>query len=1138
MPFYYLNEYPRFCSFLLLTLFIALLLKPSVSFSGETRVIRGERPPIDLAEVPDDAWEAGIIRIQFSDQHTRWLDDHNITYNKEGIVQFGISAVDSLNMLFGADGFHAIFDSPALDSRYSDRHRQWGFHLWYDLRVPDTVHIIEMVKAYQKVSDIRVAEPHYVKELHGEILSPDVSAKGKDDVMMPDDPFFHNQWHYHNTGQAGGTPGADISLPEAWNITTGENEVIVAVIDGGILTTHPDLEESMWEDIGYNFAMNTETIQPNHHGTHVGGTIAARSNNGLGVSGIAGGWGDITGAKLMSLQVFSSQGNGGFELAPVFGADNGAAISQNSWGYQTPNVYEQIYLDAIDYFNLHGGGEVMLGGITTTSAGNSGENDAYYPGYYSGAMAIASTNNKDQKAGYSNYGSFIEISAPGGETSPQTAGGVYSTTIANSYSFGQGTSMACPHVSGVLALMLSVAPGEFANYEIRDMIRESADSHYGVNPGYFGLLGSGRLNAYEALLLTLQNMSGVSEFNAWTENNYRTNLSWIPNTEEEPVMLVWHTDEETGEPDWGLQPGDTIPGGGKVLFKGFGQAFSHVMPDHAPQHYYTIWSYDEAEEDFSRSNSVQVTREGEQALLPFEETFNYPWWPPGWNPVLVSGGDDNTGVMPALTLTDLADDPQLDPAAGEYAVRFNASEAHHGSAYRLVSKPVTSAGINQVSLAVDWHIRDETPGHDGRLALQVSLDAISWTTLAEFAGKGARQGWQTAEMNIPNHFANRDTLYVGFLFQTAENNADMHGDMFIDHLRMQPGTDELVVDFVASATEVEAGRRVLITSKTAGHGIEKKKWSFGEDAAPGEAYGKGPHEVVYREPGDKTISLAVNDSIEVIKEDFIRVLPSSYPPPRHLEAHISGGADIQLTWEWSSDDHKAYPQPLVPGRDRDTLHPDGFNIYRNGDFYDNLTDPDALSYIDKDVPEGWLTYMVKAYFDHPHEESPPTGAVTLAINETEVTIHVDGEGTTIPEPGVHPALENDTLRVEAIAAENHGFLHWLVEGEDPIEDNPAHLYITGPANIVAVFQDETSVSYLSSNEDFVVYPNPSGGIFTVSSSLQIERLEVLDLSGQRLRLLHPESGETLINLHDLARGVYLLKISTKAGTATEKLLIR
>ncbi len=494
---------------------IMLLFSPVMDANaGYKSVQRGERPPIDLSNVPEDAYEQGVIRIKLEQEAFRNLPDEIISRAETGTITLGLAEVDALNAEYGVQDARQTFHSPALNNRYQERHQKWGFHLWFDLFVDEDTDIIAMVQDYKALGEVSFSEPHYKKELIGNVPNDEkdetdrrpVEGQGRDGYgWFPDDPQFDAQWHYHNTGQTGGTPGADISLPEAWTMETGNEEVIVAVVDGGINFDHPDLAGNMWEGVGYNFVSDSPDIIPHDHGAHVAGTIAAVSDNGLGVSGIAGGWEGVPGVALMSAQVFEPGffgASGGFEIAPVYAADNGAAISQNSWGYTSAGFYEQAVLDAIDYFNVNGGGDVMEGGITIFAAGNSSNAGQNYPGYYSGTMAVAALNHNDELAWYSNYGDHIEISAPGGETNIVTEQGVLST-LNSGYGFYQGTSMACPHVSGVVALMLSMAPGIFEVDELREILLDTADPIDDNNPGYIDQLGTGRVNAYAALSETL-----------------------------------------------------------------------------------------------------------------------------------------------------------------------------------------------------------------------------------------------------------------------------------------------------------------------------------------------------------------------------------------------------------------------------------------------------------------------------------------------------------------------------------------------------------------------------------------------------------------------------------------------------------
>lgn len=471
------------------------------------KVTRGERPPIDYSKVTQDDYVKGVLKIKLADHVSRSFDDIRVTQNDKGDVEFGIASLDAMNSKFATIEAKHDFAVVSAGSAYVDRHIAWGFHLWYTLRFDENTDMVKLAGLYASLPEVAVAEPEFKKELIGNApprdgeLSEEFNPAEPSAFWTPNDPRYNEQWHYHNTGQNSGTPDADIDLPEAWEMEKGNPNVIIAIIDEGIQFNHPDLEANMWEGIGFNFYNNSPNISPGNHGTHVGGTIAAVNNNGVGVSGIAGGSGaEGNGVRLMSCQVFSGFSSGGFAQAPVWAADQGAAISQNSWGYTSQGNYNQDVLDAIDYFSENGGGDAMIGGgITIFAAGNSNADGAWYPAYYPVTMAVAGTNNQDRKAWYSNYGNWVEISAPGGETNQLNPKGVLSSLNGNSYGFYEGTSMACPHVSGVAALIISKAYGTMTPDEVWDVLVTTTDDHYDVNPGFIGKLGTGRLNAFNAL---------------------------------------------------------------------------------------------------------------------------------------------------------------------------------------------------------------------------------------------------------------------------------------------------------------------------------------------------------------------------------------------------------------------------------------------------------------------------------------------------------------------------------------------------------------------------------------------------------------------------------------------------------------
>lgn len=436
-------------------------------------------------------------------------------------LQLGSNKIDILNECYQVRSLKRVFPySP----KYETRHIKHGLHLWYELEYIGSEIPEKVAEKFSEISDFQIAKPIRRKALPYETFKKYTPVLNtiNNTTSNFSDPLLSQQWHYNNSGQTTGTVGADINLFDAWEISTGSSDVIVAIIDGGIDVDHSDLKDNLWvnegeipdngidddnngyiDDVyGYNFVYNNGDIEGTNHGTHVGGTVAATNNNGIGVGGVAGGDGSGNGARLMSCMTFSDiGGNGGFAQSFVYAADNGAVISQNSWGYTSPGVIDQEILDAIDYFIEEAGnypGSPMQGGLVLFASGNDNGDNEYYPGYYEPIVAIGSTNHKDEKAWYSNYGSWVDISAPGGETS-RTEEGVLSTLPNDTYGFYQGTSMACPHASGIAALVVSASNGDITNTRLREVLETSVDNIDGSIPDYIGKMGSGRMNAFLAL---------------------------------------------------------------------------------------------------------------------------------------------------------------------------------------------------------------------------------------------------------------------------------------------------------------------------------------------------------------------------------------------------------------------------------------------------------------------------------------------------------------------------------------------------------------------------------------------------------------------------------------------------------------
>jgi len=407
-----------------------------------------------------------------------------------------------------------------------------------DLGLVNGIDIVEYIPIIKRLdcTENNVSSPLATKN------SFNISTNKDSEIYPFNDPLLKKQWTYYNDGIGTNMEkGCDINVLPVWkNFTTGNKDVIVAVIDYGIDLDHEDLADNIWinfyekdgtpgvdddnngyvDDVnGYNFVQNTGSIVAGDHGTHVAGTIGAVNNNGIGVCGIAGGDKEkgIKGVRLMSCEFFEyyTDDNGDTKtkqsnptVAIKYAADNGAVIAQNSWGHTNPTSNTTASeKEAIDYFVKYAGVDEngtqtgpMKGGVIIFSAGN--DNNIYGPpGSYESTIAVAALASDYQAAYYTNYGNWVDISAPGGDAHKKHI--ILSTITDNKYSYYQGTSMACPHVSGVAALLISYFGGPgFTNDMLKERLLNSTnDIIYDYSDSkHKGLLGSGLVDARAAFL--------------------------------------------------------------------------------------------------------------------------------------------------------------------------------------------------------------------------------------------------------------------------------------------------------------------------------------------------------------------------------------------------------------------------------------------------------------------------------------------------------------------------------------------------------------------------------------------------------------------------------------------------------------
>ena len=378
------------------------------------------------------------------------------------------------------------------------------------------------------------------------------------------DPRLPQQWHYQNPGgKAQWAEGCDVNAFNAWTVEVGKPEVIVAVNDLGVDYLHEDLQPNMWvneaelngkpgedddnngyaDDVyGYSFMtydgkVPVGRIEPGDHGTHVAGTIAAVNNNGIGVSGIAGGDGSPeSGVRIMCTQTLDGKNGALTPQSFVYAADNGAVLINCSWGFtNNEQATPKSYVEAIDYFNTYAGfdenGEQtgpMAGGLIIFAAGNDGR-EIEHPAMDDNVFAVAALSANYVRSYFTSYGEWVDICAPGGDANRGTY--VLSTLPNDSYGNMQGSSMAAPHVTGVAALIVShygAGRKGFTRDKLIHLMQSTANKRaLEENGSYATKLGAGLIDAYAALTAesSEEAPAAVTDLTVTPRSNY-LDLTW------------------------------------------------------------------------------------------------------------------------------------------------------------------------------------------------------------------------------------------------------------------------------------------------------------------------------------------------------------------------------------------------------------------------------------------------------------------------------------------------------------------------------------------------------------------------------------------------------------------------------------
>ena len=408
----------------------------------------------------------------------------NVNPNK---TLFGINSIDNVLKNISIVSIEKMFPN------FSNQNKsQVDISKFYVVKYLSPQSPFTVAKEISQLDEVQYAEPWFIYPM--------------EKVFVPNDPSFSSQWGL-----------TKIFAPEAWDISQGDTNVVIGIVDSGVEWIHPDLSQNIWnnpneianngidddnngyiDDVrGWDFAGNdwqnisqdnnpSPTGSNNNHGTHVAGIASASTNNAIGVSGIGFNC-KILPVKCAADNDTRGSGGTGYILTGyqgiVYAALMGADAINCSWGGSGGSQTEQ---DLINFVT-------DMGSLVVAAAGNDNSNGFNSPSGYKNVIAVASTNQSDVKSSFSNYGPNVDLCAPGSF--------IYSTVYPSSYVFWDGTSMASPFVAGLAGLVKSHFP-DYTSLQVGEQIRINCNNIDAINPSYVGQLGKGRINAHNALTQT------------------------------------------------------------------------------------------------------------------------------------------------------------------------------------------------------------------------------------------------------------------------------------------------------------------------------------------------------------------------------------------------------------------------------------------------------------------------------------------------------------------------------------------------------------------------------------------------------------------------------------------------------------
>ena len=893
-----------------------------------------------------------------------------------------------------------------------------------------------------------------------------------------------------------------IKAPQAWDIQTGNNAIKVAIVDDAMQITHSDLQGMTLS--GFDIADNDPNVNPPtidwDHGTHIGGLIGANTNNGSGMASLA------FGVKLLPVKITSDNSPNILisEYEGVaFAVSQGARVINMSWGAPVPS---QTGLAVIN--DAYNSGVVLV-----AAAGNDGNSNVNYPAGYPGVISVGATNNIDVRASFSNYGSTVDISAPGFQ--------MWSLAPNNGTSVKNGTSFSAPLVSAAAALLLSANPS-LSPSEVESCLLASADNIDVFNPNYIGLLGAGRLNVQQALACL---STETAQYNAWLSNIISPSLSSCDNQVSPLIRIVnagldtiqsltitskidngfTYTQHWTGQILPGLSQNillqaSVLDAGNHTLQVNVLGNINGTFQDAFMANNYLYYS-------FHINNTIGMD-------LPFVETFESN-----------SLSSNNWSVENSIGTSTWEFATSNGTSPGNKSLRLPYfTDFSTGTSDYLISPTFNFTGYSSINLSFDYAYQQRYPWITDSLAVSVSSDCgQTWNRLwSRGENQDSAYHFATSEYTgsfftpqSPNDWCEGFSLVscgsinltsfagmsgVRFRFEGYNANGN---NIYIDNINLSgvSSNEPPVAGFTVPASNLICQNTPVQFTNTSLNNPDSFNWSF-EGASPSSSTLASPS-VSYSSPGTYDVQLIVTTGLE---SDTLKLLNFIVVNPM---------PDVQII---TSSDSVCLGTQL------------------------NLQATGASSYFWNSGPGLVSTDNTSV------SVSPTANSIYSVVGVSDIgCVNTDVLSLTIIIPPAAPTItmldyilasspaQNYIWYVNGVEIPNSDTLNWqpLYNGNYNVRiyDQYGCTAISSPFSVTWVGIDAIP------NQEIRMFPNPAISKFKIDADFPMERISVYSSSGQ---LQYSKSGDfkTLeIGSDTWSAGLYLVRIKTATSEYSKHILI-